>query len=84
MNQWTVQGTPILVYLPFLVNQHAIFIDIQTILPNVVNIELFIFHVKNPNPHSVISVSNRSRNCLRMSDENGGHRPASTTFRSSV
>ena len=46
----TVQGTPILVYLPFLVNQHAIFIDIQTILPNIVNIELFIFHVKIRTP----------------------------------
>ena len=46
----TVQGTPILVYLPFLVNQHAIFIDIQTILPNIVNIELLIFHVKIRTP----------------------------------
>ena len=44
----------------------------------------FYFSRQNPNPPSVISVSNRSRNRLRMSDENGGHRPASTTFRSSV
>ena len=46
----SVQGTPILVYLTFLVNQHVIFIDIQTILPNIVNIELLIFHVKIRTP----------------------------------
>ena len=72
----SVQGTPILVYLPylpFLVNEHFIFIDIQTILPNIVNIELrefLYFSRQNPNPHSVISMRNR----LRMSDENGTHR----------
>ena len=63
-------------FLLFLLNEHVIFIYIQTILPNIVNIELrefFYFSRQNPNPHSVISVSNRSRKRLRMSDKNGGH-----------
>ena len=64
----SVQGTPILVYLPylpFLVNEHFIFIDIQTILPNIVNIELREFLA--PPAERQRSFSNTDLSVVRLS-----------------